>query len=111
MPTTSRHECATQAADLVVYLKELKQASLYPFPEDENEVCLILLGKKLHDIGRKMPSREACRECGFVASAWKDKLDAIETNLSSLLRRFMAEVERGLSEALGWSDGSQANFI
>lgn len=107
----SGHDCALQAIDLVAYLKALWKASFFPFPEDNNEVCLVWLGRRLDAVSKSMLPRETCPSCGFEAKDWKNRLDAIERHLSSVLRSLLLEVDHRLFESPGRTTERNLGFF
>jgi hypothetical protein len=98
----SRHQCAAQALDLAGYIRALSQASLFPLPEDDSEMCLLWIGRRLDAAAMTVPYRESCRECGFETSPWKHKFEAIEESLNTRLQSLLGAVDACL---FGSSDG------
>ena len=92
------HQCAAQALDLADYIKALSQASLFPLSEDDSQMCLVWMGRRLRAAAEKMPYREPCRECGFACSPWKHKFEAIEESMSTLLQSLLGAVGACLFE-------------
>jgi hypothetical protein len=101
----SRHQCAAQALDLAGYIRALSQASLFPLPEDDSEMCLLWMGKRLEAAAMTVPYRQSCRECGFETSPWKHKFEAIEESLNTRLQSLLGAVDACL---FGSSDGPTA---
>ena len=89
----SEHQCAAQAFDLTEYIKALSQASLFPLPEDDSEMCLLWIGRRLEAAAMTVPHRESCRECGFESSPWKHKFEAIEESLNTRLQSLLGAVD------------------
>lgn len=85
------HVCHTQALDLTAYVEALYHASLFPFPEDGNDMCLIFLGPRLNSARRQMPFVEDCRECGFQGNRAGAQLEAVGRALGTLLKEMMTE--------------------
>ena len=102
----SRHQCAAQALDLAGYIKALSQASLFPLPEDDSEMCLLWMGRRLEAAAVTVPHRESCRECGFESSPWKHKFEAIEESMNTRLHSLLGAVDACL---FGSSDGPIAH--
>lgn len=71
------HRCATQAVDLVSFLRALHRASLFPVPEDDSTICLMWLGERLRAVKQDLLPVEACAECDFVGNHWSTQLDEI----------------------------------
>jgi hypothetical protein len=102
----SRHQCAAQALDLARYIKTLSQASLFPLPEDDDEMCLLGISRRLEAAAMTVPHRESCHECGFKSSPWKHKFEAIEESMNTRLQSLLGAVDACL---FGLSDGPVAH--
>ncbi|GAB7336550.1 hypothetical protein MBLNU13_g09823t1 [Cladosporium sp. NU13] len=98
----SEHQCAAQAFDLTEYIKALSQASLFPLPEDDSEMCLLWIGRRLEAAAMTVSHRESCRECGFESSPWKHKFEAIEESFNTRLQSLLGAVDACL---FGSSEG------
>jgi hypothetical protein len=107
----SRHQCAAQALDLAGYIKALSQASLFPLPEDDSEMCLLWIGRRLEAAGTTVPYRESCHECGFESSPWKHKFEAIEESLNTRLQSLLEAVDACLFGSSGGPIAHVSNFF
>jgi hypothetical protein len=74
---------------MVQYIRALQAAALFPFPENENDLCMIRLGARLRQVKREMQPH-VCRYCGFRNHEWRRKLDAITTNIDTMLKSIAA---------------------
>lgn len=107
----SKHQCAAQALDLARYIKTLSQASLFPLPEDDDEMCLLGMGRRLEAAAMTVPHRESCHECGFESSPWKHKFEAIEESMNARLQSLLGAVDACLFRSSHGPKAQVFNFF
>lgn len=102
------HECTSQALDLTGYIRALYRTSILPFPQDENEQCLIKVWHRLRSVQEFMPVPERCVECGFEDNHWPEKLNALRGTLDTSLGGMMRDFELYLFDDSKKSDTAES---